>query len=713
MGCDLHCKGYRHRACRQAIGRNDLSPHQIFNQEGPGMKDRQHQTDIFCTYKPVAIGPQKTHWVEFQLVDELGAPLANLPWRAINQAVRDGCVPEYSGFTDAQGVIRLEDLHPLDVTLLMPAAPLAEVLQQRRLRAVRPEPERPGASDSKPLYGKQRPGFSPVEQQALEQGHAYHYLRIGQLCDELPAFNPPWPELDPPPAYHFPDAEFSGFTVQYEALNCRHVLEVCPLRAWSLVLHDEQAYSLANAYNLGLMSILSYSNKSKNLHGSPKEFFGQQCLDLSRTPRVWDGGRNWPCLVTDVAFNDRYQRCEVLDTAKADTPKGDTQLFYVMNSTQMLVAWRGTDFDRIHAPDLATDLTFRPVLPELKASCAPSVSCVDMALEGRVHLGFQTAFKAATNCYSEQLTEDLPESIGDKKLYICGHSLGGALGLIHATSLKAHSPLLYTYGMPRTFTLSALKGLSEIRHFRHVNDTDTIPSVPPEADLDNHLYNLYGPLGTTLGFAWSMGQTLATNVIKFGDPYGHHGELAMLYRVEQHTQSRGSSYPAYRSKDGLGAPYYNTIKTRLPERPNLYVVPSLSSAENDQAEQSQRALMSCLTPGDRARFFQPQKNLKPGGLLGIGNHMMGEYMTHITHRLLAAINPKRVPLLAAQKGIKRFEQQMDKYSNSSPEHEHRRNTWLLSMHQKAESALTVTQEAEGGVEALLRLDALEKDVVWK
>ncbi|WP_240356613.1 hypothetical protein [Pseudomonas sp. 15A4] len=294
MGCDLHRNGYRHRACRQAIGRDDLSPQQIFNQEGPGMKDRQHQTDIFCTYKPVAIGPQKTHWVEFQLVDELGEPLANLPWRATNQAVRDGCVAEYSGSTDAQGFIRLEDLHPLDVTLLMPAAPLAEVLQQRRLRAVRPEPERPGASDSKPLYGKQRPGFSPVGQQALEQGHAYHYLRIGQLCDELPAFNPPWPELDPPPAYHFPDAEFSGFTVQYEALNCRHVLEVCPLRAWSLVLHDEQKYSLANAYNLGLMSILSYSNRAENLYGSPEYFFAEQCLDLSRTPRVWDGGRTGP-----------------------------------------------------------------------------------------------------------------------------------------------------------------------------------------------------------------------------------------------------------------------------------------------------------------------------------------------------------------------------------------------------------------------------------
>jgi hypothetical protein len=706
MGCDLHRNGYRHCACRQAIGRNDLSPHQIFNQEGPGMKDRQHQTDIFCTYKPVAIGPQKTHWVEFQLVDELGEPLANLPWRATNQAVRDGCVAEYSGMTDAQGVIRLEDLHPIDVTLLMAATPLAEVLQQRRLRAVRPEPARPGASDSKPLYGKQRPRFSPVEKQAIEQGHAYHYLRIGQLCDELPALNPPWPELAPPPAYHFPDAEFSGFTVQYEALNCRHVLEVCPLRAWSLVLHDEQKYSLANAYNLGLMSILSYSNRAENLYGSPEYFFAEQCLDLSRTPRVWDGGKNWPCLVTDVAFDLRYEPCYVMNTAKAEVPKGDTQLFYVRNATHMLVAWRGTDFDRIHAPDLITDLTFRPVKSGSQVGCSPSVPCADLVPEGSVHLGFREAFNAARIVYPKRFEQYLPNSIEGRNLYVCGHSLGGALGLIHAASLKDKNPLLYTYGMPRTFTLSAAKSLSEIRHFRHVNDTDTIPSVPPEAALDNHLYDLYGPLGTTLGFAWSMGQTLATNVIKFGDPYGHHGEIAMLYRVEQHVQSRGSSYPAYRSKDGLGAPYYNTVKTRLPKRPNLYLVPSLCSAANDQAKQSQRALMRCLTPEEKARFFQPHKNVKPGGLLGIGNHMMGEYMKHMTHRLLAAINPDREPLLAAQEEINLFEKQMSKYGNSSPKDEHERNKLFLAMHHGVIAALVVTQEIEGGVEALQRFDAV-------
>jgi pimeloyl-ACP methyl ester carboxylesterase len=670
------------------------------------MKDRKHQTDIFCTYKPVAIGPQKTHWVEFQLVDELGEPLANLPWRAINQAVRDGCVAEYSGSTDAQGVVRLEELYPLDVTLLMPATPLAEVLQQRRLRAVRPEPERPGAGDSKPLYGAQRPGFSPVEKQAIELGHAYHYLRIGQLCDQLPTFNPPWPELEPAPAYHFPDAGFSGFTVPYEALNTRHVLEVCPLRAWSLVLHHQPEYSLANAYNLGLTSILSYSNQHKMQHGSPVEFFEQQCTDMSRTPRIWDGGKNWPCLVTDVPFDDRYEPCEVLNTARAAVPRGDTQLFYVKNSTQILVAWRGTDFDRVHAPDLATDLTFRPVPPELKLACAPSVPCADLAVEGRVHLGFREAFKVAESLYARDFGEYIPQHTAGRELFICGHSLGGALGLIHAATLKDKVPVLYTYGMPRTFTINAIKELCGFAHFRHVHDTDTIPSVPPEADLDNHLYRLYGPLGATMGLAWSMGQALATNVVKFGDSYGHHGEIAMLYRVEQHMQRRGSSYPAYRSKDGLGAPYYNTVKTRLPERPNLYLVPSINKTLSEQSGKSQQLFIKSLDDKTIERLFPRYKNPKPGGLLGIGNHMMGKYMTHITHRLLAAIEPNRNPPLEAQCEIKRFQKQMIEHGRTSPIDEYERNDLFLKMHQQMDAALEMTLKGQGGVEALRRLDVV-------
>lgn len=280
------------------------------------MNDRAHRTATVCVYKPVTVGPQKKHWVEFQLLDEMGEPLAHLPWRAINQAVRDCVVPEYSGVTDAQGVIRLEGLYPLDMTLLMDADPLADVLQQRRLRTERPEPEPPIVTSSSPVYGPQPSEFSPVERRARAEGHAWHYLRIGQLCDRLPRFKPALENPKAPPPYHFPDTTFSGFTARYEELNRRHVLEVCPLRAWSLILHHQKEYSLTNAYNLALMSNLAYSTCGVGVHGSIDYFFYHQCLDLTRTPRVWDGGQNWPCVVEDVPFDQRYTTGKLLDTTQ-------------------------------------------------------------------------------------------------------------------------------------------------------------------------------------------------------------------------------------------------------------------------------------------------------------------------------------------------------------------------------------------------------------
>ncbi|MNF76795.1 hypothetical protein D3C84_589210 [compost metagenome] len=236
-------------------------------------------------------------------------------------------------------MIRLDGLHPLAITLLLEANPLAELLQGRRLRAERAEPPRPIIGDRTPLFAPQRAGFSPIEKEALEAGHGYHYLRIGQLCDALPTLDPPVPDPEAPPAFHFPDLNYGGFTIDDEQLDRRHVLEICPLRAWSLVLHHQAEYSLANAHNLGLMSILAYSRRSRNDRGSVQDFFAQQCLDLSRTPRAWDDGQNWPCLVCDVPFDDRYTTAEPLDTTQAQPPEGNTQLLYAISAKQVLVAW--------------------------------------------------------------------------------------------------------------------------------------------------------------------------------------------------------------------------------------------------------------------------------------------------------------------------------------------------------------------------------------
>jgi hypothetical protein len=101
-------------------------------------------------------------------------------------------------------------------------------------------------------------------------------------------------------------------------------------------------------------------------------------------------------------------------------------------------------------------------------------------------------------------------------------------------------------------------------------------------------------------------QLTASTVFKHGDPFCHHGEIAMFFRAEQHVQERGSQYPAYRNKDGLGAPYYTTIARPLHQKAKFYLVPSLSPEDDQQAKQAQEGLIGTLRPGDRARYFPPR-----------------------------------------------------------------------------------------------------------
>jgi len=665
------------------------------------MKAYRHRTDTLNSCKVVTVGKQKRHWVEFQLLYELGAPLANMPYRAMNEATRTGCVPEFSGQSDEQGIIRLEDLHPLSVTLLLQADPFAKELQTRRLRAVRAEPQRPGVGDNSELYGPQRSGFSPLEQQAHEAGYRYHYLRVGQLCDGLPELEPPLPKGKELPKYHFPDADFKGFTIEYEQLDHRHVLEICPFRAWMLVLHHQTEYSLANAYNLGLMSILAYNSGEEHVHGAPGEFFMRQCLDLSRSPKVIDGGREWPSLVVDVPFDQRYTLAEFLNTGDLDPPQGDTQLFYAVCALQVLVAWRGT----ATLKHVFTDLTFRPVEPASRAGCDEAAPCRDLTSVGKVHLGFREAFDVAKKSFFDDLDENVTEESSNKELYICGHSLGGALGLVHAAYLKNNDPVLYTYGMPRTFSVKATLSLEKLKHFRHVNDMDPIPSVPAEVELDNYLYDIYGHLGTTLGFAWSVGQLVVGNVAKFGDPYAHHGEVVAFYKATQHIQERGSQFPAYMSKEGLGAPYHTKVSRRLPHRAKLYVVPALSLEKDRVVEENQKAFVNSLTQESRSQFFPKNGNLKKGRLIKALDHLMSdEYQPYIHNQLLEAINPER--MVERKKHRDAFEQQLQEHFARIHAAERERNQSFIELHGLVDGTLRATFKLEGGPHALERFDAV-------
>lgn len=665
------------------------------------MNEYRHRTDTLNSCKVVTVGKQKRHWVEFQLLDERGAPLANMPFRAMNEATRTGCIPEFSGRSDGDGIIRLENLHPLPITLLMQADPLAKELQGRRLRAERPEPPRPGIGDKTGLYGPQRSGFSHIEMQADDAGYRYHYLRIGQLCDGFPQLQVPLSKDDELPRYHFPDPEFKGFTIGYEHLDQRHLLEVCPFRAWILLLHHQTEYSLTNAYNLGVMSILAYKSGNENVPGSPEDLFMRQCLDMSRSPTVVDGGFTWPCVVVDVPFEQRYTQALFMSTKEAQPPEGDTQLFHAVCADHVLVSWRGT----ASTEHVLTDLTFRPVETKSTVGCDDAAPCNDLTSEGKVHLGFREAFDVAKKIFLQEFEDEIAENSAGRHLYICGHSLGGALGLVQAADLKARNPLLYTYGMPRTFSLKAVVSLQGLTHFRHVNDMDPIPSVPEAVELDNYLYDLYGLLGATLGFTWSLGQFVAGKFVRFGDPYAHHGEIAAFYKATQHVQERGSQFPAYRNKEGLGAPYHTTVARRLPHRAKLYVVPMLSQEKDKAAENNQKSFVHSLSEESRNKFFPKGGNLKKGRLVKAFDHKMSsEYQPYIYGQLLESINPGHMP--ERRQHREAFVKQLTEHYARIHIHERDRNRAFIELHNMVGHSLNMTLKLDGGVEALARFEGV-------
>lgn len=661
------------------------------------MKEFTHRTDALGSCKVVVVGKQKKHWIEFQLVDEQGAPLVNMPYTATNEATRCGMVPVFTGKTDAEGVLRLEELHPLTITLTIDADALADELKTRRPRAQRQEPPRPWLNYSIPSYGTDRCATSPVEAQAKSDGHGYEYLRIGQLCDRLPRLERSGDEPDSALDFHFPDRLFGGYTRDYEHLNRRHVLEVCPFRAWVLVLHHQKEYSLTNAYNLALMSLMAYSRAPEKTWGSPKEFFYDQCNNLSRTPTVMDNSQLWPSIVTDVSFDERHTLVEVMDTESPLSPGGDTQLFYAVNGSQTIIAWRGTEMG-LPLADLKTDIRFRPVEFKNEYLCKPAIKCEDLATRGKVHLGFKEGFDLVKKSYPQKLKINLLEAADKRELFICGHSLGGALGLLHAAELLKQNPLLYTYGPPRALTLNAVLELDSLWHFRHVNDNDIVPRIPPAVDLDNQLYDLYGPLGTWAGLLGSGYQWAATSIKPFGDPYTHHGEVAILFRVEQHVSKHGPIYQHPRNLRGW--PYQTSIHRRLPKRTKLLLIPSLCKESAKKFGQHQQRFCESLDEESKDRYFPLRSNPKVDQKLSIMTHFMWKYITHIHNQLIECIDPALMEQRIQSR--KEFEQQMWEHSEKTHPDELTRNQIFLHLQSKVGQSLRSTQVMDGGTEALQR-----------
>lgn len=130
------------------------------------------------------------------------------------------------------------------------------------------------------------------------------------------------------------------------------------------------------------------------------------------------------------------------------------QVHILRSRNEMVLAFRGTEPDEFS--DITADLNAIPDRAQVG---------------GWVHNGFQNELEKVW----AKVLKILADELGDKELYICGHSLGGAMATIAASRLNPHA--LYTYGSPRVGTRKFVKNIT-CPHYRHVNNNDIVPKVP-------------------------------------------------------------------------------------------------------------------------------------------------------------------------------------------------------------------------------------------
>ncbi len=159
--------------------------------------------------------------------------------------------------------------------------------------------------------------------------------------------------------------------------------------------------------------------------------------------------------VVNVATNSwGFRECQFLDA-------GDTQGFIAKADDILLIAFRGTE-------SLGDWIGNLSVLSE---GWSPF---------GAAHSGFLRAYGAVRGT----ILNALPASGPPKKLWLTGHSLGGALATVAAAELKDRIAIrgVHTFGQPLAVDREARRFFSQHfadRFFRFVNDDDLVTRIPP------------------------------------------------------------------------------------------------------------------------------------------------------------------------------------------------------------------------------------------
>lgn len=177
------------------------------------------------------------------------------------------------------------------------------------------------------------------------------------------------------------------------------------------------------------------------------------------------------CKLAYSSFGEIQKQMELLSFSNIEMHEthSDLECVFAKKDNDIFLIFRGTS-------------EFKDVKADLKFS--------KKDFEGfKAHKGFVKTFDEIKDTVFEYVTKNFANSdyLGNGRVYIMGHSLGGALAQLCAVFLSIKTPglvpliVLTTFGSPRVFGFSPnLKVLfNSIENYRVVNADDLVPKLPP------------------------------------------------------------------------------------------------------------------------------------------------------------------------------------------------------------------------------------------
>ena len=152
----------------------------------------------------------------------------------------------------------------------------------------------------------------------------------------------------------------------------------------------------------------------------------------------------------------------------------------------------------------SVDLTYKQI---------PLNTIFNSTVEMKCHQGFISAYNTVRDVIIDACHQYQPE-----KVYITGHSLGGALSSICALDLASMQPIHYSFASPMVFNPIAAQTFNQLvdNSFRIANISDLV-TIAPLPIMPNN--DLFAHIGHNIIFQTNTGDYIANHTQAYIDQY--------------------------------------------------------------------------------------------------------------------------------------------------------------------------------------------------